>query len=223
MTHAATIREHIDAILPDLIAMRGDLHAHPELGYEEHRTSGVIRDVLTSAGIEHVGDLAGGTGVLGHHLPGRPPRLSACEPTSMRCRSSNKPGWRGPRPMRAVCTPVATTGTRPFSQAPPGCWLNWPRRSHCRTRSASSFNRPKKGAEAVNAWCRTVPGPPVLGPTVDCMYGPYGWPVLQEHMRSSDPAPCLRQPTGFNITITGLGGHAAMPHGTRDPIIAATA
>ena len=63
MTSAATIREHIDAILPDLVAMRRDLHAHPELGYEEHRTSGVIREVLTSAGIEHVGERGAGPAV----------------------------------------------------------------------------------------------------------------------------------------------------------------
>ena len=33
------IRSHIETILPDLIELRHDLHAHPELGYEEHRTS----------------------------------------------------------------------------------------------------------------------------------------------------------------------------------------
>src|SRR5512140_2843419 len=46
--------------------IRHDLHAHPELGYEEARTSGVVQRELGAAGIEFVAELAGGTGVLGH-------------------------------------------------------------------------------------------------------------------------------------------------------------
>ena len=47
-------------------AIRHDIHAHPELGYEETRTARVIIDRLSSLGVEHVGGLAGGTGVLGY-------------------------------------------------------------------------------------------------------------------------------------------------------------
>ena len=65
--------EHIKSIiheeLADLIAIRHDLHAHPEMGYEERRTSEVVRRELTNAGVEFVKDMAGGTGVLAH-LPG---------------------------------------------------------------------------------------------------------------------------------------------------------
>jgi len=46
--------------------IRHDLHAHPELGYEEHRTSGVVQRELAAAGIQFVSGLAGGTGVLAY-------------------------------------------------------------------------------------------------------------------------------------------------------------
>ncbi|MBI1800850.1 MAG: amidohydrolase, partial [Chloroflexi bacterium] len=36
-----------------LIEIRRDLHAHPELGFQEYRTSQKVSDVLTSLGIEH--------------------------------------------------------------------------------------------------------------------------------------------------------------------------
>lgn len=56
---------------PDLIAIRHDLHAHPEIGFEEVRTSGIVADKLSSWGIEvhrHIGK----TGVVGR-LQGRHP------------------------------------------------------------------------------------------------------------------------------------------------------
>ncbi|MCP3964628.1 MAG: amidohydrolase [bacterium] len=51
-------------ILPWLIEIRRDLHQHPELGLEEHRTSSRVKMLLDELGIEHV-DGFGGTGVLG--------------------------------------------------------------------------------------------------------------------------------------------------------------
>ena len=47
-----------------LAAIRRDLHAHPELGFAEHRTAGIVADLLASWGIEvHRG--IGRTGVVG--------------------------------------------------------------------------------------------------------------------------------------------------------------
>src|SRR2546423_1911087 len=48
----------------DLTARRRDFHAHPELGFEEHRTSDIVAKQLEALGIEvHRG--VGGTGVVG--------------------------------------------------------------------------------------------------------------------------------------------------------------
>jgi amidohydrolase len=60
MTAADTIRAYHD----ELAAIRRDIHAHPELGFEEHRTSDLVADRLAALGIEvHRG--IGGTGVVG--------------------------------------------------------------------------------------------------------------------------------------------------------------
>src|SRR6188508_14146 len=61
-----TLREAISRELPDLINIRRDLHAHPEIGYEEHRTSQVVQRELKNAGVAFKPNLAGGTGVFGH-------------------------------------------------------------------------------------------------------------------------------------------------------------
>ena len=47
----------------DLVALRRDLHAHPELGREEHRTTGVLVERLQEAGLAPK-VLRGGTGVV---------------------------------------------------------------------------------------------------------------------------------------------------------------
>ena len=58
------IRDRIAAFHPDMTAWRRDFHAHPEIGFEEHRTSAIVAEKLESWGIEvHRG--LGGTGVVG--------------------------------------------------------------------------------------------------------------------------------------------------------------
>ena len=57
-----TIGSVIDKFSDDLLELRRDLHAHPELSWTEQRTSGVVADRLTEAGlrVERVPD----TGVI---------------------------------------------------------------------------------------------------------------------------------------------------------------
>ncbi|PKO57325.1 MAG: amidohydrolase, partial [Betaproteobacteria bacterium HGW-Betaproteobacteria-19] len=63
----------IDIVRPvhyRLKAFRRDIHAHPELAFEEHRTAELVAARLESAGIEvHRG--IGGTGVVGAIRGGR--------------------------------------------------------------------------------------------------------------------------------------------------------
>ena len=53
-----------DPALADLVAFRRDLHGHPELAFDVHRTANHIADRLRNAGLE-VTEGVGGTGVVG--------------------------------------------------------------------------------------------------------------------------------------------------------------
>jgi len=70
------IRDLRDSLLArggDLIALRRDLHRHPELSFAEHRTSALVAERLHAAGVEVTTGIAG-TGVVGvvrGDLPGR--------------------------------------------------------------------------------------------------------------------------------------------------------
>jgi len=57
----------------DLTAIRRDIHAHPELGFEEHRTADIVAEKLTSWGIEVTRGI-GKTGVVGTLRVGNDPR-----------------------------------------------------------------------------------------------------------------------------------------------------
>ncbi|MGG5818998.1 M20 aminoacylase family protein [Falsiroseomonas sp. HW251] len=58
------IINRIAAFTPEMQAWRRDIHEHPELGYEEHRTSETVAKLLASWGIEVHRGIAG-TGVVG--------------------------------------------------------------------------------------------------------------------------------------------------------------
>ena len=67
----ADVIDRIEAYFPELVAIRHDLHAHPEIGFEEVRTAAIVAEKLESWGIEvHTG--IGKTGVVGR-LVGRHP------------------------------------------------------------------------------------------------------------------------------------------------------
>ncbi len=58
------IKELAVRVEPEIIAIRRDLHAHPELAFQERRTAGIVADYFRKLGLE-VRTEIGGTGVLG--------------------------------------------------------------------------------------------------------------------------------------------------------------
>lgn len=60
---SAVLSEEFDALAPELIELRRDLHRHPELSFSEHRTSGIVADRLRALGLTPRTGV-GGTGVV---------------------------------------------------------------------------------------------------------------------------------------------------------------
>lgn len=58
------LKAEIDELVPGMVAMRRDLHEHPELAFEEVRTSGIVADRLRALGLEVQTGIAK-TGVVG--------------------------------------------------------------------------------------------------------------------------------------------------------------
>ncbi len=207
----------------DLIDLRHDLHAHPELGYEEHRTSEVVQRELEAAGVEFKAGLAGGTGVLAH-IPG-----GEGDPIALRA------------DMDAL--PIVEESGVPWSSKTEGkmhaCGhdghttiLIGTARALAAQSHAGTLKRPVTlvfqpaeeggagGQRMVQDGC--LDGS-IIGPPVRRIFGLHGWPAIALGTFASRPGPLLAAADGFEARITGRGGHAAMPHLCIDPIAAAAA
>ncbi|MCH8284378.1 MAG: amidohydrolase, partial [Chloroflexi bacterium] len=57
------LKEEIARLTPALVELRRDLHRHPELAFQEHRTAEIVADQLRDAGIA-VTTGVGGPGVV---------------------------------------------------------------------------------------------------------------------------------------------------------------
>ena len=215
----AIIREE----LADLLAIRHDLHAHPELAYQEKRTSGVVQDQLAKAGVELRAGLAGGTGVLGH-LPGRDEHaiglradmdaLPIHEATDIEYRS------RHDGVMHACGHDGHTT------------ILIGAARVLARLAESDGLPRPvtfvfqpaeEGGAGAEKMIQDGCLDGGVLGPPINEMFGLHGWPRIGLGKVGSRPGPMLAAADSFDITITGVGSHAAWPQVGHDPVVAGAA
>ena len=125
-----TIIQEIAEQKTSLEAIRHDIHAHPEIAFEEVRTSALVAELLTSWGIEvHRGlgktGLVGvlkGTGGTGTRAIGLRADMDALPMPSTTSLPTH-------RPTRAACTVAATTAT------PPCCWA---RRSTWRSTVSST-------------------------------------------------------------------------------------
>ena len=73
---AEAVARAVQAVNPHVVAWRRDLHAHPELGFNETRTAQIVADHLRSLGLE-VRTGVGKTGVVGVLRGARPGRVVA--------------------------------------------------------------------------------------------------------------------------------------------------
>ncbi len=199
------------------IELRHDIHKHPEIRYEEVRTAGVVRDELTALGIEHVDNLAGGTGVLAH-LPGGPGT-----PVALRA------------DMDAL--PITERTGKPYASVNPGVMHACGHDAHTAmllgaARVLKDLDLPRpvtlvfQPAEEGGAGGKRMVedgalNGTLLGPKVEEIFGLHGWPDAPLGTVGTIPGPMLASTDEISIRITGAQGHAAMPHQSTDPIVAA--
>ena len=206
---------HIESFVPELVAIRRDLHAHPEIGFKEERTSRIVAELLRSWGIEvHTG--IGTTGVVGilHGSGGPGPRI----------------GLRAD--MDAL--PMKEETGLPFASVTPGVFHGCGHDGH----TTILLGTARYLAETRNFRGTVVfifqPAVEGLGGArammgqglferfpCDEIYGFHNWPDLPLGEVAVFAGPCMAGADFFDITLRGTGSHGAMPHRSRDPIVAA--
>lgn len=205
----------IEAFTPELVAIRRDIHAHPEIGFEEVRTSGIVAEKLAEWGIEvHRG--IGGTGVVGilegKGGPGKRIGLRADMDALPMEETTNLP-WRSTIPGRNHACGHDGHTTMLLGAA------RYLAENRDFTGTAVFVFQPAEeglgGARAMIADKLFERFP------CDEIYGLHNAPNLDPGQISVFPGPAMAGADFFDIKITGRGAHGAMPHMGRDPVVVA--
>ena len=200
----------------ELTEIRRDLHRHPELAYEEHRTAEVVAERLTQWGIPIRRGL-GGTGVVG----------------TLKCGHGNRAIG-----LRADMDALAMDELNTFEHASrhPGRMHGCGHDGHTTMLLGAArhlverqgfdgtvhfiFQPAEEGAGGADAMIRD--GLFEEFP-VDSVWGMHNFPTVPVGKFITRAGPFLASSDTVRVTVNGVGGHGAMPHLARSPVNAACA
>ena len=210
------IPNSIAAQASELAEWRQDFHRHPELGYQEHRTAAKVAERLTALGLDRVETGIGGTGVVGV-LHGR-----------------NGPGGSAIM-LRADmdALPIEEATGAPHASTNPGTMHACGHDGHTTMLlGAAKYLAGTRNFDGTVYFCfqPAEEGGAGAKAMLDdgmfrryrprAVYGMHNWPGLALGQFAVKDGPMLAAGDEFTITITGRGGHAAIPQDARDPIVA---
>lgn len=195
---------------------RHDIHKHPELAYEEHRTAAKVADLLRTFGVDEVVEGIGRTGVVGVIRNGDGPAI----------------GLRAD--MDAL--PIEEHTDRPYTSVHPGKMHACGHDGHTAMLLGAARYlaevRPFHGtvvlvfqpAEEGQAGARAMIDDGLFDRfPMQAIYGLHNMPGLPAGTISISPGPVMAAADRFRVVLRGQGGHAAAPHQNRDPVVAAAA
>lgn len=195
--------------------IRRDLHRHPELSFQEYRTAGIVAEILEKAGIEVRRGVAE-TGVIGV-LRG------AADGPCVALRAD----------MDAL--PIEEKTGAEYASASPGVMHACGHDVHTTCVLGAAFLLAQKRdemagtvvfifqpAEELNKGAKAMMAEGVLDdPQVDAIFGLHTAPAIKAGKAGIKAGPLMAAVDTLKITITGEGGHGAVPHRARDAIVAA--
>jgi hippurate hydrolase len=212
-----TLKSPQEAIdMPDLIAIRRDLHSHPELCFEEHRTSAIVADMLRKCRAEVTTGLAS-TGVVGTFRNGTSNRAIAIRAD-----------------MDAL--PIAETTGLSYASKTPGKMHACGHDGH--TTMVLGLARHLAETKAFNGTVHLIFQPAeedISGARrmideglferfpVNAVYGLHNLPGVPAGQVMVRPGAITAAIEILDVTVKGVAGHGALPHQTADPIVAASA
>jgi len=212
---ATAIREAALRVEPALIAIRRDIHAHPELGFEEQRTAGVVARELERLGVAHRTGV-GRTGVVGLIEGGRPGPVLAIradmdalpiqEQTGLPCAST------APGRMHACGHDVHTSTLLGVAAV----------LRELAPQLAGTVKLVFQPAEELLLGAAAMIEDGVLeAPKVAMALGFHNHPDMPVGRFGFCRGACLAASDRFDLHVHGKSGHAAHPDDTVDPIVAA--
>ena len=204
-----------EELLADVKQWRQHIHSQPELGFKEFKTAAFIVDKLQSFGIEvHQG--LGGTGVVGTLKNGSGPTIG----------------------IRADidALPIAEQSDIDHKSTHANCMHACGHDGHTSILLGAARHLSQHKNFSGTLHFIFQPAEEVLGGAkamiddglfdlfpMDAVYGLHNWPGLPLGEVAVNKGPMMASFDTFEITLTGKGTHAAMPHLGADPIAAGAA
>ncbi len=203
------------AEIEEMVATRRDLHAHPELRYAEHRTAARVAERLRALGLAPRTGV-GGTGVTAL-IEGRAPGpcvLLRADMDALPLTEQNAVPYasRTPGVMHACGHDAHTAVLLGVAGVLAG------RARPARGRVLLVFQPAEEGGNGALAMIRDGL---LEDPPVEAAFGLHVWNHLDAGKVAVVDGPFMAAVDEFVITVRGRGGHGAMPHETRDPVLAA--
>ena len=194
--------------------IRRNIHAHPELRFEENRTSDLVAEALSSWGIAVYRGM-GKTGVVGRLDgdlgPGKMIGLRAdMDALPLQEHNNFAHTSRNPGKMHACGHDGHTAMLLGAAQ-----YLS----NHRAFKGTVIFIF--QPAEEGGAGAREMIKDGLFEQfPCDAVFGLHNWPGLGEGHFGVTDGPMMASSNAFEITVTGRGGHAALPHNSADPVLA---
>jgi amidohydrolase len=210
------IRSAVRKVGPSIRKIRHDLHAIPELGLEEYKTSAYIREYLKDLDLEFLEPLAG-TDVCGLIQGGEKGKIVGlrADIDALPINDQSGNSWASTHPgMSHACGHDgnaavligAVTVLSLLRDKLPG--------------AVKFILQP--GEEKVGGGKKLVEnGVLEIGGQVDAVFAMHGTPGIPLGAIAGVAGPTMAAADRFKIRIEGKGGHAAQPHKTIDPIVIA--
>lgn len=209
--------EKISVLAAEAKVWRRDLHRHPELQYDVHRTAGLVADLLRQFGCDRVVTGIGRTGVVGI-VKGQ--RATATQGIAIRA------------DMDAL--PIEEAVNRPYRSGIPGRMHACGHDGHTamllgaakylaetRDFEGTAFFVFQPAEEGGNGAEAMLQDGLMSRFAIDEIYALHNMPDIPVGHFAIRPGPILAASDQFRVTIVGKGGHAARPHETVDPVLIA--
>ncbi len=206
----ATMRAQAD----EFIALRRDIHQHPELAFDEHRTAALVADRLRAWGYQ-VQTGIGGTGVVGQLVRGQGRR---------------RLGLRAD--MDAL--PIDEATGLAWASRHAGVMHACGHDGHTAMLLAAARHLAERGRfdgtltlifqpaeEGGGGALRMIQDGLFERYPVDAVFAMHNMPGVAQGRLVLREGPAMASSDYATVTLTGVGGHGAMPHRACDPIVAA--
>lgn len=200
----------------ELVAVRRDLHRHPELGFREERTAAIVAERLRALGLKPktgVG-VTGVTALIEGGKPGRTVLLRA-DMDALPIQEENDTAYRSVHDgvMHACGHDCHVSILLQVARALVADAANLPGRVLLVFQPSEETGGAKGGAEAM------LKAGVLDDPRPDAAFGLHVWQDLPLGVVGVTEGPWMAAVDEFTVTVKGVGAHAAMPQASVDPVV----